>query len=54
MRAADHQSTLGSWLGQLNVKNGKGVMENWTWVDGKGALPNEKEARSRRPAGAND
>ena len=54
MRAADHQSTLGSWLGQLDVKDGKGVMTNWTWVDGKDALPPEDEARARRPKGAND
>jgi branched-chain amino acid transport system substrate-binding protein len=54
MRAADHQSTLGSWVGQLGLKNGKATMVNWTWVDGATALPPEAEARSRRPAGAND
>lgn len=54
MRAADHQSTLGSWVGQLDIKNGKGVMVNWSWVDGAKALPSEQEARARRPAGAND
>jgi branched-chain amino acid transport system substrate-binding protein len=54
MRAADHQSTLGSWVGQLALKNGKATMNNWTWVDGATALPPEAEARKRRPAGAND
>jgi len=53
MRAADHQSTLGSWVGQLDKKDGKGVMVNWTWIDGKDALPSEKDALARRPAGAN-
>jgi branched-chain amino acid transport system substrate-binding protein len=54
MRAADHQSTLGLWVGQLALKNGKATMNNWTWIDGKDALPTEAEARKRRPAGAND
>jgi len=54
MRAADHQSTLGMWVGQLGLKGGKATMTNWTWVDGKDALPTEADARKRRPAGAND
>ena len=54
MRAGDHQSTLGSWIGQLALKDGKGVMTNWTWVDGNDALPTEQEGRALRPAGAND
>ena len=54
MRAADHQSTLGSWLGQLDVKNGKGVMTNWSWVDGKDSLPPPEVSRARRPAGSSD
>ena len=54
MRAADHQATLGSWLGKLAIKDGKGIMTEWTWVDGKELLPTEQEGRAKRPAGAND
>ena len=54
MRAGDHQLTLGSWVGQLDLKDGKPVMTNWKFVDGKDALPSEEEGRKRRPAGANN
>ena len=54
MRAGDHQLTLGSWVGQLGLKDGKPVMTNWTFIDGKDALPSEAVGRSRRPPGAND
>lgn len=54
VRAADHQVTLGSWLGKLALKDGKGVMTDWTWMDGKDLLPTEKEALAMRPAGAGD
>jgi branched-chain amino acid transport system substrate-binding protein len=54
MRAGDHQLTLGSWVGQLALKDGKPVMVNWKFIDGKDALPSEEEGRSRRPPGAND
>lgn len=54
MRAGDHQLTLGSWVGQLALKDGKPVMTNWTFIDGKDALPSEAVGRSRRPPGAND
>ncbi len=54
MRAADHQATLGSWLGKLAVKDGKGVMTDWTFVDGKDLLPSEAEGRAKRPPGSND
>jgi branched-chain amino acid transport system substrate-binding protein len=52
MRAGDHQLTLGSWVGQLALKDGKPVMVNWSFVDGKDALPSEEEGHSRRPPGA--
>jgi branched-chain amino acid transport system substrate-binding protein len=52
MRAADHQATLGSWLGKLAIKDGKGIMTDWTFVDGKDLLPTEAEGRAKRPAGS--
>jgi branched-chain amino acid transport system substrate-binding protein len=54
VRAADHQVTMGGWLGKLAVKDGKGVMTEWTWVEGNTLLPTEAEGRAKRPSGAND
>ena len=54
IRAADHQVTLGSWLGKLALKNGKGVMTDWTWMEGTDLLPTEQEALAMRPANAGD
>jgi branched-chain amino acid transport system substrate-binding protein len=50
----DHQSTLGSWIGQLAIKDGKGVMVDWTYLDGADYLPPLAEAMKWRPAGSND
>ena len=48
-RAADHQSTMGAYVGQLAKKNGRGVMVNWHFADGASYLPSPAEARSLRP-----
>ncbi len=48
-RALDHQSTMGAYVGQIGVKDGKGVMVNWRYVDGKDALPSDDEIRRMRP-----
>jgi branched-chain amino acid transport system substrate-binding protein len=50
----DHQSTLGSWVGQLALKDGKGVMVDWTYLDGADYLPPLDVAMKMRPAGSND
>ena len=50
----DHQSTLGSWVGELAVKDGKGVMVNWTYLDGADYLPPLDVAMKMRPPGSND
>ena len=50
----DHQSTLGSWVGQLAIKDGKGVMVDWQYLDGADYLPPLAQALSWRPAGSND
>ena len=47
-RAADHQSTMGAYVGQLAKKNGKGVMVNWHYADGASFLPPPAEARILR------
>jgi branched-chain amino acid transport system substrate-binding protein len=48
-RAADHQSTMGAYVGQRAKKNGRGVMVNWHFADGASYLPSPAEARSLRP-----
>ena len=50
----DHQSTLGSWVGQLAIKDGKGMMVDWTYLDGADYLMPLDQAMKLRPAGSND
>ncbi len=53
-RAVDHQGTMGAWVGRTALKDGKGVMVDWKYLDGKAYLPSEAETRKLRPAtGAN-
>jgi branched-chain amino acid transport system substrate-binding protein len=49
-RAADHQSTMGAFVGKLALKDGKGVMVDWKYADGKDFLPSEAEVKKLRPA----
>ena len=49
-RALDHQSTMGAYVGRIGVKDGKGVMTDWRYLDGKDYLPTEAEAAKLRPA----
>jgi len=49
-RALDHQSTMGAYVGQIGVKDGKGYMKSWRFVDGKDALPSDEEVKKMRPA----
>jgi len=48
-RASDHQSTLGVYLGTLAVKDGRGVMTDWSYVDGAGFQASDAEVAARRP-----
>ena len=50
-RAIDHQSTLGTYVGKLGLKDGRGVMVDWHYVDGADALPSDEEVRKLRPQG---
>ncbi len=38
-RPIDHQSTMGAYVGKIGVKDGKGYMKDWRFVDGKDVLP---------------
>jgi branched-chain amino acid transport system substrate-binding protein len=51
-RALDQQSTLGAFVGRLDVKEGRGVMVEWRYVDGKDYMPPDAVVRKRRPAEA--
>lgn len=51
-RGIDHQSTMGAYVGTLAIKDGKGVMENFTYVDGAQVQPSDAQVRKWRPASA--
>jgi branched-chain amino acid transport system substrate-binding protein len=47
-RAIDHQSTMGSYVGQLARKGGRGTMVNWRYADGAKFQPADEEIRKLR------
>jgi len=49
-RAIDHQSTMGAFVGTTDVKDGKGIMVNWSYKDGANYLPSDAEVKKMRPA----
>lgn len=49
-RGADHQSTLGAFIGKTALKDGKGVMVDVVFKKGADYLPSEEEAAKLRPA----
>jgi branched-chain amino acid transport system substrate-binding protein len=50
-RAIDHQSTMGAYVGRTSVKDGKGIMVDWVYANGKDYLPPDDVVRRLRPAG---
>jgi len=50
-RAIDHQSTMGAFVGKIALKDGKGVMADWSYRDGAKYLPSDAEVKTLRPAG---
>lgn len=48
-RAADHQSTMGAWVGKTKIEDGGGVMTDWRYVEGASVLPAPDAARKLRP-----
>jgi branched-chain amino acid transport system substrate-binding protein len=48
-RAQDHQSTMGAYVGRTAQKDGKGVMVNWRYVDGKDVQPTDEDVKRLRP-----
>ena len=51
-RAIDHQSTMGAFVGKLDLRGDKGTMIDWRYADGAKFLPSDDEVRKRRPAEA--
>jgi len=51
-RALDQQSTMGAYVGKLDVRGGRGTMVDWRYADGANYLPSDAEVRKRRPAAA--
>ncbi len=48
-RKIDHQSTMGAYVGPTALKDGKGVMVDWHYADGKDYLPSDAEVMKLRP-----
>jgi len=48
-RKIDHQSTMGAYVGLTGLKEGKGVMVDWQYADGKDYLPSDAEVMKLRP-----
>lgn len=48
-RPLDHQSTMGAYVGRTAVKDGRGVMVDWRYADGKDYLPPDEVVRTLRP-----
>ncbi len=51
-RANDHQATLGAYVGKIALKDGKGTMSDFKYVDGASVLPSDEEVKKLRPAAA--
>ncbi len=51
-RSLDQQSTLGAFVGRLELKDGRGAMVDWRYVDGNNYMPPDAVVRKRRPAEA--
>jgi branched-chain amino acid transport system substrate-binding protein len=49
-RALDHQSTMGAFVGRVAVKDGRGVMVDWRYAEGRNYLPSDDWVRAHRPA----
>lgn len=51
-RPVDHQATMGAYVGRTALRDGKGVMVDYRYVDGASVLPGVEETRKLRPASA--
>ncbi|HEU5284199.1 MAG TPA: ABC transporter substrate-binding protein [Burkholderiales bacterium] len=51
-RAIDQQSTLGAFVGRLELKNGRGTMVHWRYAAGEDYMPADAAVKKLRPAEA--
>ena len=51
-RAIDQQSTMGTWVGRLDHRDGHVQMRDWHYADGRAYLPPDAWVRTQRPAAA--
>src|SRR5712691_2077969 len=51
-RASDQQGTMGAYVGKIALKDGKGTMSDFKYVDGASVLPSDEEVKKLRPAAA--
>lgn len=49
-RASDHQSTMGAYVGRTAVRDGRGVMVDFRYIDGAAVLPSDAEVAKLRGA----
>ncbi len=49
-REIDNQATMGAFVGTTALKDGAGVMTDWTYLDGADYLPSDEEVSKLRPA----
>lgn len=43
---------MGVYIGKLDVKDGRGIMVDWKYVDGRGLQADDALVKSKRPAEA--
>lgn len=48
-RAIDHQSTMGAFVGKTTLRDGAGVMVDWSYKMGSDYLPSDAEVMKLRP-----
>jgi branched-chain amino acid transport system substrate-binding protein len=48
MRAIDHQSSMGAWVGKLTLKGNVGGMTDWVYEDGVKYMPSEADVKAVR------
>jgi len=49
-RVQDNQSTMGAYVGVTGLKDGKGVMTSFRYIDGASVQPPDAEVKKLRPA----
>jgi len=49
-RAQDNQSTMGAYIGTTALKDGKGIMTNYRYIDGASVQPSDAEVAKLRAA----